>query len=252
MSENEKNELAKADTPPIVLEAEVVPPKIKKKRIGGIESNKGIEDPRRIIRHGLIVIALFFGVLGVWSIFAKISGAVVAPGKVKIESERKTVQHLEGGIVESILVGEGDEVTAGQTLIILESIQVEASVEMLRKQLTSFTAAQIRYTAEKELKTTVVWPEELKKLAEAANAQDILANEEKIFIARREAIQGQISMLKSQIAQTESQITGLEEQFRAEQSIVATLEEELVAKRQLVEERYLEKSHGRLPGSTGT
>ena len=71
---------------------------------------ESIEDPRKIIRQGLLVVFLFFGVLGTWAVFGEISGAIVAPGKVKIETERKTVQHLEGGIVDSILVREGDEV----------------------------------------------------------------------------------------------------------------------------------------------
>ena len=61
-----------------------------------------VEDPNRIIRQGLCIILLFFGGMGLWAVFGHISGAVVAPGKIKIESERKTVQHLEGGIVEGV------------------------------------------------------------------------------------------------------------------------------------------------------
>lgn len=205
-------------------------------------AGSGVEDPRRIIRQGLIVIALFFGALGVWATFGTISGAVVASGKVKIETERKTVQHLEGGIVEAILVREGEEVTVGQPLIVLESIQVDASVDMLRKQLVGLLAAHARYTAEKELRDTVAWPEELRELAAAARAEDVLANEGKIFAARRDALQGQISVLQSQIAQIDAQISGLVEQARAEQAIIGTLHEELKAKRQLFQERYLEKS----------
>jgi HlyD family type I secretion membrane fusion protein len=200
------------------------------------------EDPRRIIRHGLTIIVLFFGVLGIWSIFGEISGAVVAQGKVKIDTERKTVQHLEGGIVDSILVREGDTVTAGQTLIVMESIQVDASVDMLRKQLTGQMAAQARYTAEKDLKSAVVWPEDLLVLAKESKTEDILDGELKIFSARQDALQGQISMLRSQISQIKTQISGLTEQSRAEDAIIRTLHEELEAKRQLFKERFLEKS----------
>ena len=75
-----------------------------------------VEDPNRIIRQGLCIILLFFGGMGLWAVFGHISGAVVAPGKIKIESERKTVQHLEGGIVEDILVREGESVSQGQTV----------------------------------------------------------------------------------------------------------------------------------------
>lgn len=228
-----------------VVDGEVLPgDKMREKKIGGKTPGRtSIEDPRRIIRQGLTVIAVFFGVLGIWSAVAHISGAVVAPGKVKIETERKTVQHLEGGIVDSILVREGEDVAEGQTLIVLESIQVDASVELLRKQLAASMAAQARYSAEKDLKQEISWSEELRTLAGESGAADVLFNEQKNFLARREALQGQISMLKAQAAQIDAQIQGLDEQLRAEQAIISTLEEELKAKRQLLAERYLEKSH---------
>lgn len=228
-----------------LIEGEIVPPAImKEKRIDKehVSERSSIENPRRIIRQGLIVIVLFFGVLGIWAVFGEISGAVVAPGKIKIETERKTVQHLEGGIVESILVREGEEVTEGQTLITLESIQVDASVDLFRKQLVANMAAYTRYHAEKELEDAFSWSDELKSLAKEAHSEDVLDNEMKIFHARRDAIEGQVSLLKSQLAQIGAQISGLEEQYKAAQQVIATLEEELVAKRQLYAERYLEKS----------
>lgn len=83
-----------------------------------------MEDFGPIIRQGLIAIALFFGVLGGWAVFGEISGAVVVPGTIKIDTERKTVQHLEGGIIDRIHVREGDEVSEGQTLITLRSATV--------------------------------------------------------------------------------------------------------------------------------
>lgn len=244
MSSTEKEEMKIIDTENANKEendsSEV---KMKEKKIEGKASPKSsIEDPHRIIRQGLLAIFVFFGILGIWAAFGKISGAVVAPGKVKIDTERKTVQHLEGGIVDSILVREGDEVTAGQTLIILESIQVDASVDMLRKQLVAHMAAHARFTAEKDMKEKVTWSDELKELAKTSDAEDLLTNELKIFSARWDAVQGQISMLKSQISQIDAQISGIEEQHKAEEAIIRTLNEELKAKRQLFAERYLEKS----------
>lgn len=228
-----------------VIEAKILkPPTMKEKRAGkkGGDSSS-VEDPRRIIRQGLFIIVTFFGVLGCWAAFGTISGAVVAPGKVKIETERKTVQHLEGGIVDSILVREGEEVAAGQTLIVLESIQVDASVDMFTKQLIANLAAQARFKAEKDMRDAIVWPEELKTLAaQYPQGQEALENEQKIFMARQDALQGQISMLQSQIAQISAQISGLEEQYNAEGTIIRTLQEELGAKRKLYKERYLEKS----------
>lgn len=227
-----------------IQDLEVVPTSVMREK--KLESHEvtisSIEEPRRIIRQGLIVILIFFGVLGAWATFCKISGAVVGSGKVKIETERKTVQHLEGGIVETILVREGDEVTSGQTLVVLKSIQVNASVDMLHKQLTALMAAHARNTAEKNRQDSIKWANELIIWANESKTQDVLTNEQKIFDARKYALKGQVSLLDSQISQIESQISGLEEQYKAEQKIIGTLNEELKAKRQLYQERYLEKS----------
>ena len=208
----------------------------------GTARSADVEEPRTIIRQGVLVVVAFFGVLGLWAVFAEISGAIVAPGRIKIETERKTVQHLEGGIVDTILVREGEAVKEGQPLLTLESVQVESSENMLRKQLVSLRASQLRLIKEKLLETDLVWPEELQTQAEQIQSSDVLTNEAKLFRARADALQGQLSLLESQLAQIDAQIAGFAEQIRAEQTIIGTLHEELKAKRQLYAERYLEKS----------
>lgn len=204
--------------------------------------DSAVDDPRAIIRLGLIIIFLFFGVLGTWSVFGHISGAVVGMGKVKVESERKTVQHLEGGIVESILVRDGEAVTEGQPLIIMESAQVDSSVDLYRKQMAAQLSAQARLTAERNEADTITWPEELSTVLPGNDGTEFMASEQKIFESRREALNGQISLVQMQIKQIDSQVKGYQEQMRSEQAILGTLEEELRAKRQLYAERYLEKS----------
>lgn len=209
---------------------------------GSVDEAANIENPRRIIRQGLFIVFLFFGAFGLWACLGTISGAVVAQGTVKIESERKTVQHLEGGIVDSILVAEGDEVSKGQTLIVLKSIQVDASVDLLHKNLMTYMAMRDRFQAEKEQADAVRWNDELLELVGLYNGADILTGERKIFEARRDSYNSQQSLLRTQITQIEAQIGGLQQQFQAENAIIATLHEELEAKRQLVAERFLEKS----------
>ena len=235
MNEKLKNALTVIDTKvikPIATAAE---------RHQAIKS-RDIEDPRRIIREGLLVVGIFFGMFGIWSVLGHISGAVVAPGKIKIETERKTVQHLEGGIVDAILVREGEDVQAGQPLVELESVQIDANASMLRKQLAAQLAAQARLSAEKDLADNLTWPEETRKLAEETSSADVLVNEGKIFAARRESLNAQVSLLKAQLAQLDAQVAGFDDQARAERTIISTLEEELRAKRKLFKERYLEKS----------
>lgn len=203
-----------------------------------MDVTSSIEDPRRIIRQGLAVIILFFGVFGVWSILGSISGAVIAQGTIKVESERKTIQHLEGGLVESILVNDGDEVTRGQSLIVLQSTQVDASVDLLTKNLLTFLAKRARFLAEKDLAEDIHWGVELEELVSRYQAQEILEGEERLFEVRRESYKSQMDLIQAQISQIGAQIDGLQEQSLAETTIIATLDEELTAKRQLVAERY--------------
>lgn len=201
-----------------------------------------LESPRKIIRQGMAVVLLFFGILGVWSFFGRISGAVVAPGRIKIETERKIVQHLEGGIVDEILVREGQEVVAGEPLIILRSVQTDASAAALRKELVGLHAQRQRNIAEKDGNTRIVWTEELKGLAETTQSMDLLANEEKIFATRLQTLDTQVSLLNSQLAQLKAQVAGSEDQVRAESKIIATLQEELASKRRLHKDRYVDKT----------
>ena len=164
------------------------------------------------------------------------------PGTIIIDTERKTVQHLEGGIIDTIHVREGDRVDEGQSLITLKSVTVNSSVDMANKNLILFLAARNRYEAEKSLFQPIRWDSELLELAQKYNSRDVLESEQKMFEARRASYQSQVELLDSQIAQVSQQILGLREEMNAEKAIIATLAEELKAKRILVEKKYLEKS----------
>lgn len=201
-----------------------------------------VEDFRPIIRQGIIVVALFFGVLGAWAVFGKISGAVVVPGTIKIDTERKTVQHLEGGIIDAIHVREGDKVVRGQPLITLRSATVDSSVDMARKNLILFLAAKNRFQAEKALFQPIEWDRELLDLVGEYGSEEALRSERKIFDARQASYQSQTQLLDAQIRQITEQIRGMQEELNAEKTIIATLGEELAAKRTLVAKKYLEKS----------
>ena len=206
------------------------------------EDDDGIEPFAPVIRQGVTVIFLFFGILGGWAVFGEISGAVVVPGTIKIDTERKTVQHLEGGIVDSIHVREGDKVREGQTLITLRSVTVDSSVDMTNKNLILFLAAKNRYQAEKNLFQDIKWDDELLLLIEKYKSNDVLESEKKIFYARYASYKSQKDLLESQENQISEQIIGLKEELNAEKIIISTLTEELSAKRILVDKKYLEKS----------
>src|SRR5689334_12833824 len=111
----------------------------------------------RAARWGLSVIV--FAVIGggVWAAIAPISGAVIAVGAVKVDTNRKTIQHQEGGIVKAILVRDGDRVAAGQPLIVLDDVKVDSSYMSLRMQLDAELARSGRLTAERDLSTQVIF-----------------------------------------------------------------------------------------------
>ncbi len=195
-----------------------------------------------ILRHGLTMIFLFFGVFGAWAIFGEISGAVVVPGTIKIDTQRKTVQHLEGGIIETIHVREGEKVEQGQPLISLRNVTAHSAVDMANKNLIIFLAAKCRYEAEKRLFDKIKWTDELLDLVDRYHSQDVLDNEQKSFDARRASYESQVAVLSSQEKELEEQIKGLLEELAAEKTIIETLKDELASKKALFEKKYLEKS----------
>src|SRR3954471_20281465 len=89
------------------------------------------ESIRYVSTAGWIIIALFFGVLGTWAVTAPLNGAVVATGVIKVEGNRKSVQHLDGGIVKEMRVKEGDKVKVGDVLLTLDDTQSRAEFEVL-------------------------------------------------------------------------------------------------------------------------
>lgn len=202
----------------------------------------GSTDPRHIIMTGIIIIFLFFGGLLGWAALASINGAIIASGKVKVEAERKVIQHLEGGIVESILVTDGDTVKAGQPLIRMESTQIVASADSYRKQRDKDLVQQARLLAEKSFKKSIEWPKILLDRKDIPSVAEMMDSEEKVFQARSELYNGQVSLYENQIAQIKKQIAGYDEQIRSEGNIVQSLEEERKAKQELYEGRYLERS----------
>ena len=86
---------------------------------------------------GFFTVLAFFGGLAGWAATAPLGGAAIAPGIVNVESNRKTVQHLEGGIVRDILVQEGDAVSAGQLLVLLDDTASQAQILRLESQIAS-------------------------------------------------------------------------------------------------------------------
>jgi HlyD family secretion protein len=181
---------------------------------------------RRPVLAGYLILALFFGGLGSWAALAPLSSAAVAPGTVRVESHRKTVQHLEGGIIAELEVGEGDRVARDQVLIRLDPTQAKARYEAVRNRYQSLKATEARLVAERESRARIRFPEEL--MSERANPRvaEILAGQEEIFDTRRRSFAGRSKILRQQVEQLRSQIRGLEAQVGSEARQIELIAEE--------------------------
>jgi HlyD family type I secretion membrane fusion protein len=197
---------------------------------------------RLIAGLGLLVILAGIAGLGVWAALAPLSGAVIAPGFVKVDMNRKVVQHQEGGIVKQILVRDGDRVQRGQALMVIEDVRVDATVDLLKGQLDGEHAKASRLEAERALLPAVAVPHELRSRATDPKVAEILQREQSLFRARREALDSQIALLRRQIKEAEGEARALHEQIAAEDRAIKLQRDELVANQDLLKQGYVQKT----------
>ena len=167
-----------------------------------------MQEARRYMVYGAIIIAVFFGAAGTWSALAPLSSAVIASAVVKVEGNRKSVQHLDGGIVKELRVKDGDRVETGETLIVLDDTQALGALNVFQKQYDDLRAQEVRLTAERDGLDHVAFPDELSSRGEEPDVATLLRAQEGLFASRRAALAGQVSLLREKIAQTREQISG--------------------------------------------
>jgi len=174
------------------------------------------ENPRALIIAGLLGILGLVLAVAAWTMVAPVSGAVIAPAQVKVDMNRKTVQHQEGGLVAEILVRDGAKVKEGQTLIVLKDIRVNASNELVQTQLDAETAKMARLTAEQSWKRTIDFPPELTSRKDDPRVAELLSRETTVFKARRTAYDSQVRLIGDQIKETEGEILARNRQLEAD------------------------------------
>ncbi len=158
---------------------------------------------------GYIIITMTFLVPGAWSAFAELDSAVVATGVVAAESNRKTVQHLEGGIIQDILVREGQRVKQGDVLFRLDTTQAQANLDLYQNQLYAALAQEARLLAEREGMSELTFPKELSEAQHLPMVARAVADQMKGFNERRASLLGQEGLLEIKIGQYKTEIEGL-------------------------------------------
>lgn len=190
-----------------------------------------IEPPTRtkgIALASIFTAALFFGGFGAWAFMAPLRSAVIAPGVVKVSGDRDIVQHLEGGLVDEILVKEGDRVKAGQPLLRLDHKRTQAEISIIRGQLLSQLALEARLAAEQAGDTSITVADgAVPELADRAQFESLLAAQSDVFSKRQESLSGEIAVLDDRIAQLAEEITGIEGEIVSQETQLALVRAEL-------------------------
>ena len=196
----------------------------------------------RTMVFGAVVVALFFGGFGVWAAFAPLESAAIAQGDLTVSGERKTVQHFEGGIVSEILVREGDTVTVGQTLLVLDDTRARASFARLRGQYRSAAALKARLAAERDGAEQVRYPEWLREAVAETGADDFIETQDRIFQARARSLETRTGIYRRRIAQMHEEAIGLKEEIEAQDRRIALFADEAESNRVLVAKGFEGKS----------
>jgi epimerase transport system membrane fusion protein len=203
--------------------------------------NAPITDDTTLRRLGLLLVIAIFGGLGTWAALAPLSSAALAPGQITVENYRKTIQHLEGGIVDQILVRDGDLVKKDQVLLTLSDTQYRAQLEVLRGQYLITLAREARLVALRDGAAQISFAPDLLKAKGDARAADAMRVQSQTFQARRQAHENEISLYQKQIAQLRAKQQGLEAQKVSRDLLVKSFEGELRDYHKLLEQGYTEK-----------
>ena len=196
----------------------------------------------RVTRIGIAVLVVALGGFGAWASLVPLTEGVVATGSVVVDTAHKTIQHLEGGIVEKLYVREGSEVMAGDVLIKLSETQTRAELELLESRYYGRRAEIDRLNAERVMGEEIVFSEELLARRDEPQIADVLAMQRDLFEVRRRQYQGQIEILRHRIEQLEEKIRGLKASRNAGVREQALIEKDLKSLRALYDRKLIDES----------
>ena len=191
---------------------------------------------------GLTVVVLLAGGLGGWASTAEISGALIAPGSIVVESSVKKVQHPTGGVVGEVRAHDGDLVKAGDIVVRLDDTVTKANLAIVTKNLDGLLARAARLQAEQQGLDKVVFPAALLDRASDPDVKNVMASEAKLFEVRTTGRIGQKAQLRERITQLKEEIAGLLAQQQAKDQEIALVSKELVGVRGLYDQHLVQIS----------
>lgn len=227
---------------------------------GPVAPVRRADNPKPYLMLGLFVVLLLAGGLGSWSVMARLSGAVITPGTVTVESNRRTVQHLDGGIVKDLLVRDGDVVKRGQVLLRLDDTVDRANLAIVDGQLDELKVRRARLEAEYRGRKKIRLPDDIRARREDPEVEAVIAGQVALFKAGLDARASQVRILKQRIDRFREEISGLETRHKSKKRQIALLNKELKGLRKLHKQGYapvtrilaLERESERLVGEMAT
>jgi len=189
---------------------------------------------------GLAVVVVLAGGLGGWASTAEISGALIAPGAIVVESNVKKVQHPTGGVVGEVHAHDGDVVKAGDVVVRLDDTVTKASLAIVTKNLDGLWARAARLEAEQQGLDRIVFPPMLLDRANDPDVKNVMASESKLFEVRTTGRIGQKAQLRERVAQLNEEIAGLQAQEKAKDQEIALVEKELIGVRTLYDQHLVQ------------
>lgn len=207
-----------------------------------LRSQASTVNDRELQRFGYSVVAVLFVLVVLWAGLAPIESAALGPGVVQVEGKRKSIQHLEGGVVSDILVSNGDVVQPGQALVLLDAARDRAELKILAGRLFNTQALNDRLVAERDGLSVISFNGSLVSAAEQdIRASNAVANELALFEARRADWQGESAVLEQRVLQYEQQKRGFESIVAARREVADSLAGELSDLHELLSEGYVDK-----------
>ncbi|MBK7415916.1 MAG: HlyD family type I secretion periplasmic adaptor subunit [Dechloromonas sp.] len=200
-------------------------------------------DEKPIVRFGMLTLIIGFGGFLLWSAIAPLDEGVPGTGIISVDTKRKTIQHLRGGLVESIAVREGDRVKAGDVLLRLNDTDIKAQLDITRGQYAVVKATEARLLAERDGKATVTFSPALleaaktdRRTAEAISAQG------QLFAARKSALSSELGTVDESIVGLNQQIIGLQSIEAGKKKQIDLILKEANSYRSLVEEGFVPRN----------
>ncbi|EJE8556813.1 HlyD family type I secretion periplasmic adaptor subunit [Vibrio vulnificus] len=191
---------------------------------------------------GFLSIALFGAGIGYWAATAKLESAAIAYGDLSVSSQRQAIQHLEGGIVERLMIQEGDYVEKGQLLIQLSEQQSLSRLESLKGKFVHAVAKESRLKAEFNNTSEIVWESDLEKMAISNTLLEAQQIQKKIFEARARYFESKLNIVHQTISGAKLELNNLNQTKKIERERLSLIEEEILSNQTLVKQGFSGKS----------